>query len=81
MVAGALARSAADVAVAITGAAGPSGGTPEKPVGLVHFAAARRGGPVRHVERRFPDTGRSGIRQAAVAEALALLAAAAQTTP
>ena len=81
MVAGALARSAADVAVAITGIAGPTGGTPEKPVGLVHFAAARRGGPVRHVERRFPDTGRSGIRQAAVAEALALLAAAAQTTP
>ena len=81
MVAGALARSAADVAVAITGVAGPTGGTPEKPVGLVHFAAARRGGPVRHVERRFPDTGRSGIRQAAVAEALALLAAAAQTTP
>ena len=81
MAVGALARSSADVAVAITGVAGPTGGTPEKPVGLVHFAAARRGGPVRHVERRFPDTGRSGIRQAAVAEALALLAAAAQTTP
>ncbi|HMN85400.1 MAG TPA: CinA family protein, partial [Bauldia sp.] len=78
---GALARSPAAVGVAIPGVPGPTGGTAEKPAGLVHFAAARRGGPVRHVERRFPDTGRSGIRQAAVAEALALLAAAAQTTP
>ena len=82
MAAGVLARSAADLVVAVTGVAGPTGGTAEKPVGLVHFAAARRGGPVRHVERHFPDSGRSGVRLAAVGEALALLAAlAAQTTP
>ena len=41
---GALAHSAADLAVAVTGVAGPDGGTAEKPVGLVHFASARRGG-------------------------------------
>jgi len=73
MVAGALAHSAADIAVAITGIAGPSGGSPEKPVGLVHFAATRRGRRALHVERRFADIGRSEVRLASVAEALALL--------
>jgi nicotinamide-nucleotide amidase len=73
MVAGALAQSAADIAVAITGIAGPSGGSAEKPVGLVHFAATRRGRRALHVERRFGDIGRSEVRLASVAEALALL--------
>ncbi len=75
MAQGAIAHSAADLAVAITGIAGPSGGTPEKPVGLVYFAALRRGGDMRLVKRQFPDEGRSAIRLAAAAEALAMLRA------
>ena len=77
MVAGAIARSDADIAVAITGIAGPSGGSAEKPVGLVHFAATRRGQRATHVERRFGDVGRSAVRLASVAEALAMLKALA----
>jgi nicotinamide-nucleotide amidase len=70
---GALAHSRADVAVAITGIAGPSGGTATKPVGLVHFACARRAGPTRHLERRYGDLGRQAIRTRAAEDALALL--------
>jgi len=73
MAAGALAHSPADLAVAITGIAGPDGGTVEKPVGLVHFAAGRRGGVTIHRERRFGNIGRSAVRLASVAEALAML--------
>ena len=73
MAAGALAHSPADLAVAITGIAGPDGGTVDKPVGLVHFAAGRRGGVTIHRERRFGNIGRSGVRLASVAEALAML--------
>ena len=73
MAEGALGRSRADLAVAITGIAGPGGGSAEKPIGLVHFAAARRGGPRRSVERRFGDLGRDEIRLAAAATALELL--------
>ena len=73
MVEGALLRSPADLAVAVTGIAGPSGGSPAKPVGLVHFAAARRGGAVVHVERRFGAIGRSEVRLASVQQALAML--------
>jgi nicotinamide-nucleotide amidase len=82
MVSGALAMSNADLAVAITGIAGPGGGSAEKPVGLVHFAAAARGGRRLHRERRYGDIGRSAVRAQAVAEALAmleLLAAGAQS--
>lgn len=70
MAEGALARSAADIAVSITGIAGPGGGSDEKPVGLVHFAFARSGQPTRHVERRFGDLGRDGIRLASVRQAI-----------
>lgn len=78
MAEGALAHSDADLAVAITGIAGPDGGTAEKPVGLVHFAGARRGGvPVRLVEKRFGPLTRAAIRLAAVETALELLEAAA----
>ena len=75
MVEGALARSKADIAVSVTGVAGPGGGTRDKPVGLVHFAAMPRGGLVRHAERRFGDIGRSEIRLATVREALLMLRA------
>ena len=76
MAEGALARSRADVAVAITGIAGPGGGSELKPVGLVHFGLAARGRPVLHRERRYGDPGRAEIRRLAVAEALDLLDAA-----
>ncbi len=69
---GALARSAAQVSVAITGVAGPGGGSTDKPVGLVHFAAAGPSGLI-HVERRFGDIGRDAVRQASVRVALELL--------
>jgi nicotinamide-nucleotide amidase len=72
MAEGALARSDADVAVAVTGIAGPGGATAAKPVGLVHFAVAR-GGETAVLERRYGDLGRSEIREQAVGDALALL--------
>ena len=77
MAAGALDCSHADLAVAVTGVAGPGGGTAAKPVGLVHLAAAKRGGPVLHREIRTGDIGRRAIRLASVAEAFALLRALA----
>jgi nicotinamide-nucleotide amidase len=74
---GALAHSHAHVAVSITGIAGPGGGSAAKPVGLVHFAAARRGGKTLHRECRFGDIGRGAVRLKSVAVALALLRQAA----
>jgi len=73
MAEGAIARSRADLTIAVTGVAGPSGGTPEKPVGLVHLVAHRRGGAVHHAQIRYGDLGRSGIRLATVRDALAML--------
>ena len=73
MARGALAHSPAELAVSVTGIAGPGGGTPAKPVGLVHFAAASKGGALLHREKRFGDIGRSQVRQDSVAEALAML--------
>ena len=73
MAKGVLAHAPADLAVAITGIAGPGGGTAEKPVGLVHFAAAARDGRLVHREERFGDVGRAEVRLRAVAEALAML--------
>ena len=72
MAKGALLRAGADVAVAVTGIAGPGGGSAEKPVGLVHIAAARKDGETRHKECRFGDLGREAIRVKTVAEVLAL---------
>jgi nicotinamide-nucleotide amidase len=73
MASGALAHAPAELAVSVTGVAGPGGGSPEKPVGLVHFAAASRDGQLIHRERRFGDIGRAQVRQASVAEAFAML--------
>jgi nicotinamide-nucleotide amidase len=70
---GALAQSNADLAVAITGIAGPGGATPGKPVGLVHFAAAARDGRHVHRAKRFGKIGRRKVRLKSVAEALAML--------
>lgn len=75
MAEGALARAGTTLAVAITGIAGPGGGSAAKPVGLVHFALAAAGGTI-HAERRFGDRGRAAVREAAVDQALALLEAA-----
>jgi nicotinamide-nucleotide amidase len=73
---GALARTGVDIAVAITGIAGPGGATDTKPVGLVHFGLAKRGEPVRHLERRYGALGRTAVREAALDDALGLLEAA-----
>ncbi len=72
MAEGALAHSRADVAVAVTGIAGPDGGTPEKPVGLVHLAAARHGHPTLHRVERFPG-GRAEVRAATARTAFEML--------
>jgi nicotinamide-nucleotide amidase len=73
MAEGALARSRADIAVAITGIAGPGGATETKPVGLVHFGLAVRNGATRHLERRYGDLGRGIVRARSVEDALGLL--------
>lgn len=81
MAAGALANSHADVAVSVTGVAGPGGATETKPVGLVHLGLARRGGQVRDEGHIFPGD-RAAVREASVERALALLMEeAARKTP
>ena len=75
MAEGVLRDSRADVAVAITGIAGPGGATDRKPVGLVHFALARHQ-DTRTLERRYGDLGRALVRMKAVEDALTLLEAA-----
>jgi len=77
MVQGALLNSDADIAVAVTGIAGPGGGSAAKPVGLVHIAALRKGGAVLHRECRFGDIGRGPVRIASLEVALQLVARAA----
>jgi nicotinamide-nucleotide amidase len=79
MASGALAHAPAELVVSVTGIAGPGGGSSEKPVGLVHFAAASRDGRLIHRERRFGDVGRAQVRQASVAEAFAMLRELAET--
>jgi nicotinamide-nucleotide amidase len=76
MAEGALRASRAEVAVSVTGIAGPDGGTAAKPVGLVHFACARRGKPTVAREERFGDIGREAVRLASVRIGLDLLEAA-----
>jgi nicotinamide-nucleotide amidase len=71
MAEGALERAGVDLAIACTGIAGPGGATPKKPVGLVHLAVARRGGPTLHARELFPGD-RAAIRAASVDAALDL---------
>jgi nicotinamide-nucleotide amidase len=73
MAVGALENADVDLAVSITGIAGPGGATPGKPVGLVHFAVAARDGRIVHRECRFGAIGRSTVRARSVVEALRML--------
>ncbi|MBS0295955.1 MAG: CinA family protein [Proteobacteria bacterium] len=73
MAEGALANSHAGLSVAITGIAGPGGGIPQKPVGLVHFATAMPGGKTVHRMEQFGDLGRGQVREASVRVALQML--------
>jgi nicotinamide-nucleotide amidase len=78
MAQGALERGGVDIAVSITGVAGPGGGSAEKPVGLVHFGLAARDGQRLQRERRFGDIGRAAVRRESVIEALDMLLVAAE---
>ncbi|AHF83859.1 competence damage-inducible protein A [Rhizobium leguminosarum bv. trifolii WSM1689] len=73
MVHGALFRSRADFAVAVTGIAGPGGGSAEKPVGLVHLAAKSRAGTLIHRKLLYGDIGRSEVRLATIRTALEMV--------
>jgi len=75
MAEGALARAPVDRAVAVTGIAGPGGGSPEKPVGLVHFALARRRGATVHDSRIYTGMDRHEVRRATIENALQMLLA------
>jgi nicotinamide-nucleotide amidase len=80
MAKGALAHAPVDLSVSITGIAGPGGTTADKPVGLVHFAAATRSGRLVHQECHYGDIGRAQIRRASVIQALKMLQALAEAT-
>ena len=80
MAEGGLRHSHADLCVALTGVAGPSGGSAEKPVGLVHLAVAMKGKPTQHARCVFGEPTRASIRMAAVNKALAMLQEAANET-
>jgi nicotinamide-nucleotide amidase len=73
MAKGALAHAQVDLAVSVTGIAGPTGAMPGKPIGLVHFAAASRSGRLIHHDRKFGDVGRSEVRRQSVLQAMAML--------
>jgi nicotinamide-nucleotide amidase len=78
MAKGALKNSQADIAVSITGIAGPGGGSKRKPVGLVYFAAVNRDGKRLARTRRYGKIGRQRVRLRSVAQALELLEALAE---
>jgi nicotinamide-nucleotide amidase len=73
MAKGALAHAQVDLAVSITGIAGPTGAVPGKPIGLVYFCAASRSGRIIAHDRKFGDIGRAKVRRASVLQALAML--------
>lgn len=70
---GALEKAKVDLAVSITGIAGPGVGSADKPVGLVHFAAVSRDGTTLHAAMRYGDIGRSEVRRKSVLQALRML--------
>jgi len=73
MAEGALEGSRADIAVSVTGVAGPEPDKQGTPVGLVYFGCVRRGKPSFHRKKEFGDLGRSAVRYSAAEEALALI--------
>ncbi|MES1155596.1 MAG: CinA family protein [Pseudorhodoplanes sp.] len=81
MVKGALANAPVDLAVSVTGIAGPESDGTEKPVGLVHFAAASRSGQFSHCEKRYGNPGRSEIRNLSVLQAFVMLHELAESEP
>jgi nicotinamide-nucleotide amidase len=78
---GALARSPVDLAVSVTGIAGPDGGSTEKPVGLVHFGAVSRRGQSVHSEQHYGDIGRAQVRKHSVLQAFRMLHDLAEKEP
>ena len=81
MARGALDNSNADISVAVTGIAGPSGGSPEKPVGLVHFAVAQQGKASFHNVQKFGSLSRQEIRTKSMNHALSLVLTQLETEP
>ena len=81
MARGALARAPVDLAVSVTGIAGPDSDDTQKPVGLVHFAAASRSGQLVHIEKKFGNPGRSEIRKRSVLQAFVMLHELAEKEP
>jgi len=73
MAIGAIEKASVDLALAVTGVAGPGGGTPQKPVGLVHIAVAHRSGKILHRECRYGPIGRGEVRRLSSLAALALM--------
>jgi nicotinamide-nucleotide amidase len=73
MAKGALAHASVDLAVSITGIAGPTGAVPGKPIGLVYFCAASRSGRVIAHDRKYGDIGRTKVRDQSVLQALSML--------
>ena len=73
MAVGAIEAAGVDLALSVTGIAGPDGGTPQKPVGLVHIAVAHRGGRILHRECRYGNIGRGEVRRLSALAALALM--------
>ena len=73
MAKGALAHASVDLAISITGIAGPTGAVPGKPVGLVYFCAASRSGRLIAHDRKYGDIGRANVRRESVLQALAML--------
>lgn len=82
MAMGAVTNSGADIAVSVTGVAGPGGGTALKPVGLVHVSTFRRsGGAINHDELRLGEIGREAVRLATIRHAIAMLQRMATALP